>query len=205
MTGGNTVSAKGDKQTFDGLRAVNKIRQGIIYFFNTTTALIFVAALVWYLPFLALACGMLVAVVFGVPRLRNIKWPQPSLERKDQWAPTLIEIGRFSKALLYTMAIIGGLGAIYFWYPFQSIGNIPLVRVTLNQIFVNLGGVFVVGAVLIWATVLARIYRKMGDLDFHQAGQNAVVMAFVVFALFIMYLLYPSFVEETYQSLRSAF
>lgn len=173
----------------------------------------FLVAIVWYLPYLALACALACAVVVAAvapPMIlyeRVLKWFKRSPGRVWRWERTLIIIGRIFKPVFHVALILAVLGAIYLWYPFEPIGDIPLARLTLNQIVVNLLGVFLlVGAVVVLASATRDAFRyDYGDWDFYESGRFVALLVLVLIGLSIVYWLAPAFVEEVFSKWRSDF
>jgi hypothetical protein len=121
--------------------------------------LVCLGAIIWYLPFLALAAGAVVVVV--APVVIIYEWfKRRSPETVWLWEETRIVIGRFFKRVFYVVFCVALVGAIWIWYPFEPIGDIPIAQLTLNQIFGNLFGVLLL---LVIPVVLAAAALQNDD------------------------------------------
>jgi hypothetical protein len=124
-------------------------------------------AVVWYLPYFALLC-VVVAAAFGLIDLLGrafVKWFEHSSERV-QWREHFLTVARDVFGILFPLALaIATAIGIWIWYPFKPIADVPLARITLNQIFTDFFGAFLLSAVP--AVILSRWWRDKAKGRFH--------------------------------------
>jgi hypothetical protein len=167
-------------------------------------------AIVWYAPYLALAAVVVLVAVGLISHLSPflgrafVKWFERSPQRVRLWQHALITTGHFFSIVVPLALIVGGMVAIWAWYPFQSIGNIPLAQITLNQILTNLGGgLLFLGLPVVIANV--GFQPELGEEAFYSRGKFVVLLVLVLIALSVGYLFAPTFFEDVFYKWRSDF
>jgi hypothetical protein len=179
-------------------------------YLRLTIALALFAAIAWYLPYLALAAAVVIAVGATVEVLyKNFPKQVKRFPRLAMWWEwSLINIGRIFITLCCIALIIGVTGAIWIWYPFEPIDEIPIDELTLKQISGNLFGVsWLIVFPLLIASFARDLFRyELGDAAFYETGKTALLLAFVLIALAaVICWLAPAFIEQIVHKWQSDF
>ena len=159
-------------------------------------------AMVWYLPGLAWLVGIVVAA--SVLYELFLKWFWRSAERVQWWRDTVIAAGSLFAAI-FPFFLAGAAGAgIWFLYPFQSIGDVPIAKLTLNQIAIDLLGLLmflITPPVILFFTIRS----DLGDEDFYSRGKIALFLFSGAIALYVIYWIDPTGVQQGLHQWRSDF
>jgi hypothetical protein len=164
-------------------------------------ALTLLGAITWYLPYLALGAAVVIAVGAAVEILyKNFSKQIKRFPRLAVWwEQSLIIIGRIFIVLCCTALIIGVTAAIWIWYPFEPIDEIPIDELTLKEISGNLFGVsWLIVFPLLIASFARDLFRyELGDVAFYKTGKTALLLVFALIALAaVIYWLAPAFVQQ---------
>ena len=135
----------------------------------------------WKLPGLARAAGAILATVAIFAFMQALLI---SPERARQWQDAVVIIGHVTSIVVPLGVFVAGTGAIWSWYPFQPILDVPFAQLTAGAVLVDLFGVTLFATLPAW---FGGAFHKSFRADLYTAGQFGLGLVMFVAAVLIIH------------------